>query len=559
MQRLPTETLTSIFRHFCLHCAHPEGHDAYFRCRPGRPQQPDDSSWYSVEYRKPLHALCLVSRSLRDIVQPILFHEFILGYGDSWRSTQYSWDRRLTSFFQTVIDRRDLAAEVQRLFLHPQLQDCSELEDVAVFEGLRNLAASLGFKLSGALRPSRKPTSTSSGPVRGPPPVYHAPDGALKELVEAYLIECSCPVMPNRDERISDYISSSEAKQRYRLTAALFAILVTQLPNLQRLSFQPSLFHNEVISQATLRSVHTSALSRLQTLDISTRDWTAFFNLFSEARAMLTSSAASLTTLNLHMCDTFWSEARSSPPPNLSGLKHIHLTRCRLTEKQLQKLLSSCSSGLQAFVFEAAYPYDGTWWDSYEHFQPSDAVTHLGAHEDTLKSLHLDLRARGRRKPHSKEHKTDGGHIHPISSLERFTALEHLLINSSSICGSSETSDMEIAAGRRQPLVAILPPNIIALDIVGYLGVKDSPHLVQGLIGLAESLSRGQFERLKQVRCDSSQEIDEHVASLFGAHGVNFSQQEWPLSESTVDIMDVPEPLRYVDYPLPDESEDEDL
>lgn len=45
------------------------------------------------------------------------------GYSDSWRSNLYSWDGRLTSFMRSVARRRDLAALVKRIYVHPSLVD----------------------------------------------------------------------------------------------------------------------------------------------------------------------------------------------------------------------------------------------------------------------------------------------------------------------------------------------------------------------------------------------------------------------------------------------------
>ncbi|KAL3482602.1 hypothetical protein BJX62DRAFT_111042 [Aspergillus germanicus] len=43
------------------------------------------------------------------------------GCRDSWETNLFSWDRRLTSFICTVAQRRDLAACVKRIYLHPRL------------------------------------------------------------------------------------------------------------------------------------------------------------------------------------------------------------------------------------------------------------------------------------------------------------------------------------------------------------------------------------------------------------------------------------------------------
>ncbi|KAK3938894.1 hypothetical protein QBC46DRAFT_355449 [Diplogelasinospora grovesii] len=96
-----------------------ESPDGYFG-RSGH-QQPHQPSWYSRDYRRALHSMCLVSRRFRPIAQLVLYHEFIPGYGDAWKSKKFSWDGRLASFLRTIAARPDLAARVKRVYVHPYL------------------------------------------------------------------------------------------------------------------------------------------------------------------------------------------------------------------------------------------------------------------------------------------------------------------------------------------------------------------------------------------------------------------------------------------------------
>src|SRR6185312_778669 len=104
-----------------------------------------------------------------------------------------------------------------------------------------------------------------------------------------------------------------------------------------------------------------------------------------------------------------------------------------------------------------------------DHFQPSDAVRHLGRHKATLKSLNLDLRAR-EYHPY-----TDGGDAQPISSLKDFPVLEDLFLNSSAICNSPYGSITD-----KKLLARLLPPNIVSLPLAGDLG-RVLPRLAKGL------------------------------------------------------------------------------
>jgi hypothetical protein len=65
--------------------------------------------------------LCLVSRHLRQVVEPILSQEFMLGHGEPRWYRHYTWDRRLTAFMRTVAHRRDPASLVKQIYIHPHL------------------------------------------------------------------------------------------------------------------------------------------------------------------------------------------------------------------------------------------------------------------------------------------------------------------------------------------------------------------------------------------------------------------------------------------------------
>ncbi|EYB28972.1 hypothetical protein FG05_10984 [Fusarium graminearum] len=123
--RLPNEILFNIFSHFCLHCQDHYNQDwderplrAIKPCR--EEQQPNAKSWYSIE-RNTLFAACLASKGLRDIAQPILYHEFVLGYGDSWKSDLYDWGGRLISFMQTLARRPELCRQVKVVYINTHL------------------------------------------------------------------------------------------------------------------------------------------------------------------------------------------------------------------------------------------------------------------------------------------------------------------------------------------------------------------------------------------------------------------------------------------------------
>ncbi|KAF7131276.1 hypothetical protein CNMCM5793_004390 [Aspergillus hiratsukae] len=335
LDHLPTEILHMILSYLGFHCSgkhRPEPPDAYIR---GDRQESDQPSWYSLKLQT-LLSLCLVSRRLRNAVQPILYHEFVLGYGDSWRSDLYTWGGRLTSFMRTVAQRRDLAALVKRIYIHPYLLECfGEEKEVQVFE-------------------------------------------------------LSCHRNMWRVIRIEELQQLSAGD--------LVAVLISELPNLEHFSFQVGPYHGKIVRSAGLRAAGISRLP-LRTIDISLRatareaHYGSLFDLGQTASALLGVSTG-LETLNLHMCKGITRRARF---PSLPNLKTLRLTFSRLGERDLERLLSSCN-GLRSFFYEATNcPFTGynSSYDCSDHFQLSNAVRYLSRHRATLESLHLDLRKRG--------------------------------------------------------------------------------------------------------------------------------------------------------------------
>ncbi|KAL2126328.1 hypothetical protein VTI74DRAFT_1175 [Chaetomium olivicolor] len=94
--------------------------------------------------------MCLVSKRLTPVAQSILYHEFIPGYRDSWRSTRFSWYGRLTSFLRTIAVRPDLADGVKRIFVRPYLLRAvlGEEAQATLEEVVRAAAAKSGMHLS---------------------------------------------------------------------------------------------------------------------------------------------------------------------------------------------------------------------------------------------------------------------------------------------------------------------------------------------------------------------------------------------------------------------------
>ncbi|KAB5570289.1 hypothetical protein GE09DRAFT_702258 [Coniochaeta sp. 2T2.1] len=106
---LPNELLHEVLTKFCKHCYIEEHEEERDR---------EEFVW-SLENTQSLYSTCLVSWRLRDIAQPILYHECILLDEKAWGESKHSlrqrgfWTRRFTSFLRTVTLRPDLAAVVR--------------------------------------------------------------------------------------------------------------------------------------------------------------------------------------------------------------------------------------------------------------------------------------------------------------------------------------------------------------------------------------------------------------------------------------------------------------
>ncbi|KFZ03282.1 hypothetical protein V502_11075 [Pseudogymnoascus sp. VKM F-4520 (FW-2644)] len=473
---LPTETLHQIFSTFLKHQS--IAPDAYFR---GTQQQSDERSWHSIQCHA-LFSLSLVSKRLRDIAQPILYKEFVPGYSDSWKSTLYTWDGRLTSFLRTIARRPDLAALVKRIYIHSHL-----LKSV---DGKENQ------------------------------------DG----------IEQAARVV--RTEKWQQ-LSGGE----------LVTILIAKLPNLKHFSLQTVMNPVEGLSSSYLRALGISVLP-LTTIDINlcaaTNEHDYLFNLEICAGAIL-ELATNLKTLNLHMCGGIQHRA---PIPSLPNLETLRITHSRLNETDLEGLLSSCAN-LRTFAFETTATNINAWdcvqdFGPRGHFELKNAVKYLSRHCATLKSLHLDLRERGVAYRDSIDRA-----IPPSFRLRDFKALEHLFLNSEDIYGGGKKH----LTAEDQLLVWFLPANIVSLHLEGNSG----PRLAKGLLGLAEAASEGRFPRLKKVRCDAGQILDDNaVGSMFAAARVDFNSNSFPLSNATLPFKEIPSMRRSfspIPMPLPEEDD----
>jgi hypothetical protein len=272
--------------------------------------------------------MCLVSRRLTLIAQPILYHEFIPGYGDAWRSNRFLWAGRLASFLCTTAARPDLAALVKRIFIHPYLlQVVSEGEAQAMLEEVISPATALGASVR------------------------------LSEYLDAF------------DEfQKGIYLPKGANLAGWKLVGALLALV----PNLERLSLQvKDLGAVPAAAFAALRSLPGppgSVLSKLKTLDVCPRNEGSWiYSLEPHASGVLDAAKASqgsLSTLNFHGCGRIGSS-------NLHGLQNLRLSDSRFGDVDLAASLRSYRTpGLKSFFYEARAPLSH-YWQCVEKCEPS--------------------------------------------------------------------------------------------------------------------------------------------------------------------------------------------
>ncbi|KAI8633959.1 hypothetical protein F5Y19DRAFT_258973 [Xylariaceae sp. FL1651] len=474
LDTLPFELLSDIAAQFCPHCREGDANPGTTTdvWALGLPERSDATPWYR-KHRQPLVPLCLVSKRMRDVVQPILYHEFMPGFGDPWRTSGFVYEDRLTSFMRTAAERPELAAAVKKVYIHPHL--------------LRTVNHDTALQVLDLI-------NKTTG-LRVP---YDWP--ALETVVEPQEIPPWSP---------------EEVIKLHGVRDALMHVLLLQVRNLAHLSFlglNESLFTS--ISSSLSQASETTGLS-LKTLDF-TFNSTAYSDSprsLELARNMI-SASPSLEALSFHRCTSTWHLA---PYPSMTKLKALRVTQSWLGPSGLEAVLASCS-GLESFTYVAAgkhaefVPIDsaGNW-----HFGGTDAITYLRSHSGTLKLLHLDLN--GCRYDPDAE---------PLVSLKDFTALEDLSISSDTIYSGQERDPP------KSLLTQFLPSNIKSIRLLGKLS-HFALALSKALVEVAFSVREGQFPRLRRVRCMFMAKVAESgVAELFADVGIDFGWENWPGSST---------------------------
>lgn len=281
------------------------------------------------------------------------------------------------------------------------------------------------------------------------------------------------------------------------IAAELFAMLLSQLPNLEYLSIRSY--------DSRARPFCSSAVSALNvsSLPLKTFDSPMFVSPILELAS------------GLQAFDIRGEDGLPSPIPPMPNLSILRVSRMILTEKKLRDLLSACTGGLRTFTYEMVPDRARMVKLCYEAFRmpvrlPA-IIKHLQTHRETLRCLHLAL------------YNGDEGKNRPAITFKDFVALEHLLL-------SPNILPKDIPDAYEHPfLTQKIPPSIKSLnfrsvDIVNHAGLRKE------LIGLAEFKGQQpqQFPNLRRVICDKKHPFnDDVVAVMLAAADINLTYKTW--------------------------------
>ncbi|RSM07840.1 hypothetical protein CDV31_008430 [Fusarium ambrosium] len=466
---LPSELLHLIFGHFCLHCRGGFREPYFVENDVGH----DQSEAY-LRDRHSLFSLCLVSRRMRDVAQPVLHHEFVLGYAHLQPRWTYSWWGRLTSFIRTVSTRRDLAALVKTVFFHPSLQEGVELGDA--WRAMRYAADALQVDLAEVWK--RRELDSRERRWR-----MLRVDYELKR-------ELFLGPFPSIDR-------VTHSRDLEALVPELFAVLLALLPNLKHLAFgtdtKTSLIGIRVLYwlPAAMSALGVTKLP-LRILETHVRQGDLY---------KLTPDLESLTCDRIVVLKGF----------SFPRLKSLCIRDIGVGKRALGEITGFCPESLSSFTYETGERTRGGI------VQPSDIVAQLSQFRGTLRSLHLDYRT-----PFilPKDIRMD------FPCLEGFTVLESLFLTTNVIY-----HDSNLELPDEDSLVDILPPSIVSLTLAETWWPTPAQRLMRGLLGLAEYKRRNpeRFRKLKLVRFDTEEVcLDIPVKEAFGEAGIDLVYGEFP-------------------------------
>ncbi|KAJ4206993.1 hypothetical protein NW759_014182 [Fusarium solani] len=491
LDNLPAEVLVEIFGQFCLHCRgefrEPVGLSTSFQHENPRPKQDRyESSWYALD-RDALFSLSTSCRKLHPLAQAVLYHEFVLGYGDSVCSRVYDFDGRLASFMRTVGRRRDLAAKVRKVAIHPLLRESVSTEEIR--DLLLESAAVLGIDLVQAWK--RRADEASADERRRWGPHYD-------ELLRIFLT----PEL--RDPRKAHLEIMGPPCDFKAVDAELITMLIALLPNMDHLSLWQEQRSRLRFYPSAFQALGITTLPKLKTLETEINPHP------------ILALATGLETLNAR-------EFLPSPTQdvNLPNLKTLRLARMTCKKENVPAIISRCTGGLRAFLYEQEASSATPDTDDY-YLTPSQAVDALKPHRKTLETLHLDFRYIYYTPPPSPA----------FFGLNDFCSLQRLLVSTAAIFYSPPASpDTQRLEKDRDRIWSRLPPPIVSLHLI-----KDEAttleSIQEGIIGLADMKKSHpkMFPHLVQLHLGAWDKLDEAVDRVMDAAGIALTVEFLPSS-----------------------------
>ena len=472
---LPVELVEKIICTLCTHC---------------QPQK------QFITWRSDLVRLCLVSRLVRAIAQPILFHHYTLGWASNGAT--------LLLFLRTLVQRPDLSQAVRTVHLTPPGYRGPD----SVYYSIIADAARTCLEAEYMDQLFLWPTNPTDGIERVQPNweqwselgldigefceellLYHTPQLENLAMLRAR--------KPGSTRHHSSTREVSYENQLVKLNATL------NLPFLRRLTLNRKLQAGYVaplyISRfarllATIKSLHTLETDAVGFMDPET----------SSQRIK-----AALTEAECANC--------------LGNLKVLSFTKLlRMPHDELQHMVQMCTS-LEVIQFSTAF----------KNTSPAGFVRAIEAAAPTLKRVKLDLvRLHSRNGPmldmytnneplpFSEQGSVDGipyPSYEPVgsSAFQNFTALEVLWIDQAAyrplrilpvrLSALSEKERSNVPPSMQNPgvdsdddgekLAKLLPPLIRVLVITNVY----QPNIFDDLINLALMAASGHFSRLRKV------------------------------------------------------------
>ena len=286
---LPTEILVLILGDFCQHC------------RSSNNKQQQESETLPVVWdrsdRQALYSACLVSRRLRDIAQPILYHDCILGHDLSYHGSSAN-ARPLVSFLRTVTKRPELAAlvctcRIAQTAVHWPLSSAYPIQSEGVL--VQDASQALSLKLDD-----------------------------LRDVFQR---------LPYR---------SSSSLDRFSEAEMLMVLLLACLPNLS--SLYGSHLTNLAIPREALRAAGVNHL-RLRNITYMSCGGHLYKRHFLDG--LFEMAASTLETLTLEYTDGALRGVR----PATTNLRIVRLKWAIHSKAEMEYFFAACTTGLEEFTF----------------------------------------------------------------------------------------------------------------------------------------------------------------------------------------------------------------